>query len=53
MSKTDFVTLPSSNPAHVDSGAIRLGGTFRLPAAPAEVADTGKIRLGGTFRLVA
>jgi hypothetical protein len=33
-----------------DTGAICLGGGFRLPAATA-TADPGKIRLGGGFRL--
>ncbi len=49
-----------------DTGKIRLGGGFRLPASttdtvgshpdggvrpPASTADSGKIRLGGGFRL--
>jgi hypothetical protein len=33
-----------------DTGKIRLGGGFRLPA---QTADAGKIRLGGGFRLPA
>ena len=38
--------------ATVDTNAIRLGGSFRLPAlAPASVANGEKVRLGGSFRL--
>jgi hypothetical protein len=33
-----------------DTGKIRLGGGYRLPAS---TADTGKIRLGGGYRLPA
>jgi len=37
-----------------DSGRVRLGGGYRLPApVPAEVADTGRISLGGGYRLPA
>ncbi len=32
-----------------DSGSIRVGGGFRLPAA--EIADNARIRVGGGFRL--
>ncbi len=38
-----------------DTGAICLGGAFRLPPVPvpSELADPGRIRLGGAFRLPA
>lgn len=37
-----------------DTGRVRLGGGFRLPApVPAEIADHGRVRVGGGFRLPA
>lgn len=37
-----------------DTGRVRLGGGFRLPApVPAKIADHGRVRLGGGFRLPA
>jgi hypothetical protein len=32
----------------IDSGMVRVGGGFRLPA---EVADSKRVRIGGGFRL--
>jgi hypothetical protein len=55
MNKTDLESALSTVPATDDSGAIRLGGAFRLPPvkdASADIADQGRIRLGGAFRLV-
>lgn len=53
---TNPVTVTkSTETATNDNGAIRLGGTFRLPSvltSPTAVTDSGRIRLGGTFRLV-
>ena len=43
-SATDVVASAST----VDTGKIRLGGGYRLPAS---TADAGKIRMGGGYRL--
>jgi N6-adenosine-specific RNA methylase IME4 len=45
-SATDVVASTST----ADTGKIRLGGGYRLPAS---TTDNGKIRLGGGYRLPA
>ena len=41
-------TAPVTSASTADTGKIRLGGGYRLPAP---TADAGKIRLGGGYRL--
>ena len=43
------VSLATIFPRWADTGAIILGGGFRLPSA--RTADAGKVVLGGGFRL--
>ncbi len=48
------VSLATIFPRWADTGAIILGGGFRLPGARTDrTADAGKVVLGGGFRLPA
>lgn len=54
MDKPSIPTPPAPAESNADTGRVRLGGGYRLPAAvPAEIADHGRIRLGGGYRLPA
>lgn len=49
---TGSTTIAAVYPRWADTGAVILGGGFRLPAArDARTADKGAVVLGGGFRL--